>query len=123
MSAVFAQLKIGREEYGLHAFLVPLRSLDNKLMSGVRVRDCGPKVCVCTSVCVCVYACACICVRACLCVCVCACVSAQNWSRRIRTSHVFVPLRSPHDNKLLPGVRYVLLLIQVLSAVCFADNN
>lgn len=43
MAAVFAQLRTGGREYGVHAFLVPIRDEQGRPMPGVRIEDCGPK--------------------------------------------------------------------------------
>ena len=43
MAVVFAQLEIGGEGKGVHAFLVPLRE-DGEVLPGVRIEDCGPKM-------------------------------------------------------------------------------
>ena len=44
MATVFAQLQIGRENYGVHAFLVGLRDEQGRLQPGVRIEDCGHKL-------------------------------------------------------------------------------
>jgi acyl-CoA oxidase len=45
LSLVFAQLYIGEKNYGVHAFLVPIRNKsDHSLLPGVTVGDCGLKV-------------------------------------------------------------------------------
>lgn len=45
MCVVWAQLYIGNENYGIHAFVVPVRSkFDHSLMPGVLIGDCGLKV-------------------------------------------------------------------------------
>jgi acyl-CoA oxidase len=44
VATVFAQLHVGDEEHGVHAFLVPLRNEDGGLEPGVSIEDCGPKV-------------------------------------------------------------------------------
>jgi acyl-CoA oxidase len=44
MAAVFAQLIVGGEERGVHALLVPLRDDDNRVLPGVTIEDCGPKL-------------------------------------------------------------------------------
>ena len=36
-------LEIGEERHGVHAFLVPIRSLDGTPMAGVAIEDCGHK--------------------------------------------------------------------------------
>lgn len=43
MATVFAQLRLGGEEHGVHAFVVPLRDDSGNLLSGVRIEDCGWK--------------------------------------------------------------------------------
>lgn len=44
MATVFAQLFIGEECHGVHAFLTPLRSREGRLLPGVRIADCGLKM-------------------------------------------------------------------------------
>ncbi|MDX1418415.1 MAG: acyl-CoA dehydrogenase [Rubricoccaceae bacterium] len=44
MATVFAQLVIGDQHYGVHAFLVPLRSDDGAVLPGVRIEDSGYKL-------------------------------------------------------------------------------
>ncbi len=44
MATVFAQLRVGEEEHGVHAFLVPIRNPDGSLCEGVTIEDSGPKV-------------------------------------------------------------------------------
>jgi acyl-CoA oxidase len=44
MATVFTQLKIGEEEYGVHAILVPIRNDENQPMSGVFIEDNGEKL-------------------------------------------------------------------------------
>ncbi|CAN5743505.1 acyl-CoA dehydrogenase [soil metagenome] len=48
MATVFAQLHVPKdgtdEEHGVHAFLVPLRDDEGKLLEGIRIEDCGLKV-------------------------------------------------------------------------------
>lgn len=44
MATVFAQLIIDSENYGVHAFLVPIRDEHHQPMSGVTIEDCGEKV-------------------------------------------------------------------------------
>eukprot|EP01052_Picozoa_sp_SAG31_P045680 SAG31_NODE_8440_length_1452_cov_1.025868_1_plen_439_part_10 len=41
---VFAQLQIGTEAHGVHAFIVPLRDDAGNLLPGVEIHDCGEKV-------------------------------------------------------------------------------
>ncbi len=43
VAVVFAQLDIGGESHGVHAFVVPLRE-DGDVLPGVRIEDCGPKI-------------------------------------------------------------------------------
>lgn len=44
MVTVFAQLRIGDDEFGVHAFLVPIRDENGAPAPGVRIEDCGEKV-------------------------------------------------------------------------------
>lgn len=44
MATVFAQLEIGEEEYGVHAFLVPIRDKDGGILPGISIEDDGPKI-------------------------------------------------------------------------------
>lgn len=44
MMTVFAQLRVGDEEHGVHALLVPVRDEDGELREGVSVADCGHKM-------------------------------------------------------------------------------
>ncbi len=44
LATVFAQLQVGDAEYGVHAFLVPIRGANGVSMPGVRIADCGEKV-------------------------------------------------------------------------------
>ena len=44
MAAVFAQLIVGGENRGVHALLVPLRDDGGRVLDGVRIEDCGPKL-------------------------------------------------------------------------------
>ena len=44
MATVFAQLQVGGESQGVHAFLVPIRDADGRLAPGVRIEDCGEKM-------------------------------------------------------------------------------
>ncbi len=44
LATVFAQLIIGKENYGVHAFLVPLRDENGKICNGVRIEDNGYKM-------------------------------------------------------------------------------
>ena len=43
LAVVFAQLEVGGERHGVHAFVVPIRE-DGEVLDGVRVEDCGPKM-------------------------------------------------------------------------------
>lgn len=44
MATVFAKLIIDGEDYGVNAFVVPLRSDNGKLFPGIRIEDCGRKM-------------------------------------------------------------------------------
>jgi acyl-CoA oxidase len=44
MATVFAKLIIDGEDYGVNAFVVPLRSQDGKLFPGISIEDCGRKM-------------------------------------------------------------------------------
>lgn len=44
MMTVFAQLQIGDDEYGVHAFLVPVRDDQGNVLEGIRIEDCGHKM-------------------------------------------------------------------------------
>lgn len=44
MATVFAQLQVGAESHGVHAFLVPIREADGRPAPGVRIEDCGEKM-------------------------------------------------------------------------------
>lgn len=44
MATVFAQLVIGEERYGVHAFVVPIRDEEGAPMPGVFIQDCGHKL-------------------------------------------------------------------------------
>lgn len=43
MAVVFAQLVVGDQEYGVHAFMVPIRDDAGRPMPGVRIEDCWQK--------------------------------------------------------------------------------
>ena len=43
IATVFAQLQIGEEDYGVHAFLVPIRDESGTSLPGVGIEDCGLK--------------------------------------------------------------------------------
>ncbi len=44
MMTVFAQLVVGEDTHGVHAFLVPVRDTDGNTLDGVRIEDCGHKM-------------------------------------------------------------------------------
>ena len=44
MATVFAQIIIDEKNYGVTAFVVPLRDKNGKLHTGVRIKDCGRKI-------------------------------------------------------------------------------
>ena len=44
MAAVFAQLQVGGELHGVHAFLVELRDEAGTVLPGIRIEDDGPKL-------------------------------------------------------------------------------
>jgi len=44
LAVVFAQLVVGGEGHGVHAFLVPIRGEDPQPVPGVTIEDCGPKL-------------------------------------------------------------------------------
>ncbi|WP_291786020.1 acyl-CoA dehydrogenase [Cecembia sp.] len=44
MATVFAKLIINDEDYGVNAFIVPLRDPSGNLLKGVRITDCGKKM-------------------------------------------------------------------------------
>src|SRR3954462_12346432 len=46
IAAVFAQLIVGGESRGVHALLVPLRDEDGTVLEGLRIEDCGAKLCL-----------------------------------------------------------------------------
>lgn len=43
LATVFARLRIGADDHGVHAFLVPIRHGDGSVCPGVRIEDCGAK--------------------------------------------------------------------------------
>ncbi len=43
MATVFARLRIGPEDHGVHAFLVRIRDAHGRIAPGVRIEDCGAK--------------------------------------------------------------------------------
>jgi acyl-CoA oxidase len=44
MATVFAKLIIDGQDYGVSAFVVPLRDKKGKLHPGVKIKDCGRKM-------------------------------------------------------------------------------
>lgn len=44
MATVFAKLIIDKRDYGVNAFLVPLRDRDHQTLPGITIEDCGPKM-------------------------------------------------------------------------------
>ncbi|MEZ4383866.1 MAG: acyl-CoA dehydrogenase [Nannocystaceae bacterium] len=44
VAVVFAQLRVGAEEHGVHAFVVPIRGDDGGACPGVTITDCGHKM-------------------------------------------------------------------------------
>ncbi len=44
MATVFAQLRVGAEEHGVHAFVVPIRDEHGRPLPRIRIEDCGWKV-------------------------------------------------------------------------------
>jgi acyl-CoA oxidase len=44
MAAVFAQLRVGDDEHGVHALLVPIRDEEGEVLPGVTIEDDGPKI-------------------------------------------------------------------------------
>ena len=44
MATVFAQLEVGGERHGVHAFLVPVRDEEGHPLPGIGIEDCGEKV-------------------------------------------------------------------------------
>jgi acyl-CoA oxidase len=44
LATVFAQLQVGGEAHGVHAFLVPIRDERDHPLPGVRIEDCGEKL-------------------------------------------------------------------------------
>jgi acyl-CoA oxidase len=43
-AVVFAQLIVGPDRHGVHAFVVPIRDESGQSQAGVRIEDCGPKL-------------------------------------------------------------------------------
>ena len=44
MATVFAKLIIDGEDYGVNAFVVPLRTKEGKMIPGIKIEDCGRKM-------------------------------------------------------------------------------
>lgn len=44
MATVFAQLELEGEDYGVHAFLVPIRDSQGSVLPGISIEDDGPKI-------------------------------------------------------------------------------
>ena len=44
MATVFAQLEVNGQEYGVHAFLVPIRDESGNVLPGITIEDCGRKI-------------------------------------------------------------------------------
>ncbi|PKH68251.1 acyl-CoA oxidase [Flavobacterium sp. ALD4] len=44
MATVFAKLIIGETDYGVNAFIVPLRDINSKILTGITIGDCGLKM-------------------------------------------------------------------------------
>ncbi|MFZ5847490.1 MAG: acyl-CoA dehydrogenase [Actinomycetota bacterium] len=44
LAVVFAQLEVGGEGRGVHAFVVPIRDTEGNVLPGVRIEDCGQKI-------------------------------------------------------------------------------
>ena len=44
MATVFAQLEVNGQQYGVHAFLVPLRDKSGNVLPGIAIEDCGRKI-------------------------------------------------------------------------------
>jgi acyl-CoA oxidase len=43
MATVLLKLIIGKTDYGVNAFLVPLRDTNSKILQGITIGDCGLK--------------------------------------------------------------------------------
>ncbi|EFA77956.1 acyl-CoA oxidase [Heterostelium album PN500] len=43
-TTVFARLILGGKDHGVHAFVVPIRDQLNRVLPGVTIKDCGPKM-------------------------------------------------------------------------------
>jgi acyl-CoA oxidase len=44
MATVFAQLEVNGQQYGVHAFLVPIRDEESNVLPGITIEDCGRKI-------------------------------------------------------------------------------
>jgi acyl-CoA oxidase len=44
MATVFAQLEVNGQQYGVHAFLVPIRDEQGNVLPGITIEDCGRKI-------------------------------------------------------------------------------
>ncbi|MBK0368439.1 acyl-CoA dehydrogenase family protein [Flavobacterium agrisoli] len=44
MATVFAKLIINNHDYGVNAFIVPLRDSEGNVLNGIKIGDCGPKM-------------------------------------------------------------------------------
>ena len=44
LAVVFAQLEVGGTSHGVHAFVVPIRDAEGRVVPGVRIEDCGQKI-------------------------------------------------------------------------------
>ena len=44
LAVVFAQLEVGGTSHGVHAFVVPVRDAEGRVVPGVRIEDCGQKI-------------------------------------------------------------------------------
>lgn len=44
MATVFAKLIIDGKDYGVNTFIVPIRNKDKKVLPGITIEDCGPKM-------------------------------------------------------------------------------
>ena len=44
MATVFAQLEVNGQQHGVHAFLVPIRDEQGRVLPGIEIEDCGRKI-------------------------------------------------------------------------------
>ena len=44
LAVVFAQLTVGQHDHGVHAFVVPLRDKEGRILPGRLIEECGPKL-------------------------------------------------------------------------------